>query len=420
MSRHEACEPPGGPGRAQQRRMETQVLIIGAGPAGSSAARALRSAGIEVVLADRCEFPRDKVCGDALIPDSLEALEHLGLRAATEAAGRVLRTIRIYAPNGRHVELHGDFVCLPRREFDALIQSAAVEAGAVFLPGHRAVAPLVMDGVIAGARLQRVQDRTQTEVRAQITLLATGAAVGALRAFGVCERVEPSAIALRTYYRVPQSIVEDLEFLSISYDRSICPGYGWIFPGPEGVFNLGVGFFCDSRGAASLNARALWSSFARNFEPAARIAGEGEQLAPLRGAPLRTAMTGARLHRPGLLVLGEAAGLTYSFSGEGIGKAMASGLLAAEILSARLPPAGPAAADIGPIYERQLRSRYGDRFRAYRIAQDWLARPAICNLIAERAGSSERIRRYLESMLTEKTDPGLIFSVAGLMRLLWA
>lgn len=398
--------------------MKTQALVIGAGPAGCAAALTLRRAGVEVVLADRSDFPRGKVCGDALLPDSLAALERLGLKDSVAAAGRGCRTLHIHAPDGTRVALRSEFVCLPRRSFDALLHKAAVSAGASFLPMFRALGPLMSGNTVAGARFRPAGSGSDLEVRADMTLLATGASSAVLAAFGVCLRRRASALAMRAYYRVPEHLAQEMDHLCISYGRAIRPGYGWIFPGPDNVFNMGVGIFQDGdRRPSAASPRPLWPVFTRSFSPARRIVEEGERIGPLQGAPLRTGLSGARLHRPGLVVIGEAAGLTYSFSGEGIGKAMESGILAGEILARHLAGRGGEPSEPGLLYEKTMRARYGERFRAYRIAQDWLYWPRVCNLVARRANSDPRVRRLLEGMLTEATEPRAVLSVTGLISL---
>src|SRR5690242_308909 len=96
------------------------ALVLGAGPAGSAAAWALARAGLDVVLVDQHSFPRDKVCGDALIPDALGAIQAMGLRSVVDAEAAHLPELRVYAPNGTFISLTGDFCCMPRARFDAL------------------------------------------------------------------------------------------------------------------------------------------------------------------------------------------------------------------------------------------------------------------------------------------------------------
>ncbi len=90
------------------RSMKTQVLVVGAGPAGAAAAAILAPSGGAVVLAGQYRFPRDKVCGDALIPDALRALDRLGLRHQICAQARLVRSMRLYAPDGAYASVAGD------------------------------------------------------------------------------------------------------------------------------------------------------------------------------------------------------------------------------------------------------------------------------------------------------------------------
>lgn len=123
--------------------------------------------------------------------------------------------------------------------------------------------------------------------------------------------------------------------------------------------------------------------------------------------------------RPGLLVVGEAAGLTYSLSGEGIGKAMESGLLAAEIIGRGWPDARVDPHAAAREYETRLVAAFAGRFRGYEAAQRWLAYPAVANFLAWRGRSGTYVRRQLEGLLAETTDPAEPFSIGGLFRALW-
>lgn len=396
------------------------VLIVGAGPAGSSAAITLARVGCDVVLIDRYEFPRDKVCGDALIPDSLAAIQKLNLGGKVAAQSLIVKELRIFSPNGTQVTLQSQLASQPRESFDALLQAQAVEAGAKFLAPHKVLGPLEDAGSVSGARFAHATSGTALEVQARITLLATGAASGPLKAFGVCTEETPSAMAARAYFRVPEDLSRRCQHLVISYDAAICPGYGWIFPGPRSVFNVGVGVFRDAYPEGRMpNLRQIWATFLTAFEPAAAIAAHGTQVTPLKGAPLRTAMRGSQRHRPGLLVLGEAAGLTFSFSGEGIGKAMESGIIAAELVAEHLADKSRDRQRLGSVYETALEIRFSSIFRGYKRVQDWLSRPAACNFLAWRANRSKFVVEQLEGILSESVDPRELFSLGGLLRSLY-
>lgn len=237
--------------------------------------------------------------------------------------------------------LDAQIACLPRRRLDDLMRVAAVDGGAMFLAPYALVRAIEADGGIVGAVFHSVATREELSITARFTLLATGAAARPLELFGVCERQAASAIAARIYVQAPDTLGRRYPDLCISYDQDICPGYGWIFPLPDRRYNIGVGYFNDARTRPpTTNLRELLARFIEGFAPARALVAGSMQLTDVRGAPLRTALGGSALGRPGLLVIGEAAGLTYSFTGEGIGKAIESGILAGEIVSQALTDAG--------------------------------------------------------------------------------
>ncbi|HEX6137219.1 MAG TPA: geranylgeranyl reductase family protein [Casimicrobiaceae bacterium] len=398
------------------RQISTEILVIGAGPAGAAAAATLACRGREVVLVDRSEFPRDKVCGDALIPDALHALEALGLQSRVLAESRQVPAIRVYAPNGVHVSVDVDAQCVPRRRFDDIVREAAVASGAAFLAPYELSGALDDSGRVGGARFADRRTGDALTVSAAFTVLATGAAAKPLETFAVCERRSPSAVAARIYVRVPRELSEVTRHCSISYDRHICPGYGWIFPGPSHVFNVGVAYFTDSRRPPpTANLRELLTRFLTTFAPARELMAVSQPLTDVRGAPLRTALAGAALSRPGLLVIGEACGLTYSFTGEGIGKAIESGIIAGELLAG-----GSARSRQGVAgeYASAIRARFAPRFRAYKLAQEWLAHPALHDFLAWRGNAGTYVAEQMRELLLESGDPRALFSVPGLLKAL--
>jgi menaquinone-9 beta-reductase len=399
--------------------VDTDVLVVGAGPAGSAAARVLAGAGIRVLLVDRYQFPRDKVCGDALIPDSLQALVTLGLRDRVDRCAHFVRGIRIHAPDGGFVSLRGECAALPRATLDEILRQGAIESGAEFLPFLKATHPLETDGAVRGARFRDLGTGASVEIRARSTILATGAAGDVLSRFGVSPQPRPSAMAARLYVRVSPSVSRAHDYFSISYPAAICPGYGWMFPVPGGIFNVGIGHLSDaSRRPAQRNLRVLLRDFVSSFPPAAEVMASGEILTPLKGAPLRTGLRGSRLARPGLLVAGEAAGLTYSFTGEGIGKALQSGMAAAHAIldaSGSSDARGRAAAQA---YANRIRADFGERFAAYRRLERLLSYPRIVNLLIRRANAGRYVRAQLEALVNETGQPDGLLSVTGALRAL--
>jgi geranylgeranyl reductase family protein len=395
------------------------VLVVGAGPAGSAAAITLARAGLDVVLVDQHSFPRDKVCGDGLIPDAHNALRKLGVLDEVLAQARSASHVGCIGPRGGRVDVPGTLAVLPRKELDHILCRAAVAAGARMFAPVRFASALEEDGRVVGARL--AAGDANHELRASWVLLATGAVPQALLAAGMSQRQTPSGVALRGYVK-NDAMVGRIDKLEIIWHRAVSPGYGWIFPCRDGVFNIGVGI-ADSHDAQrngklakrEINLRQVFDDFVRVYAPARELLDAGVWVSPLKGAPLRCTLEGARYSRPGLIVTGEAAGSTYSFSGEGIGKAMETGILAAEALLA-----GRARM----LDESQVRANYEagllalkPRFDLYARANKVNRHPWLADLLIWRAKKSERLLRRMSGVLNETSNPGHLVTVKGIVRL---
>jgi geranylgeranyl reductase family protein len=393
------------------------VLVVGAGPAGSATAIELAREGLDVVLVDQHAFPRDKVCGDALIPDSHAALQRLGVLPEVMARAQSVSHVGCVAPRGGRVDVPGRLAVLPRKVLDALLCEAAVLAGARMYAPLRFVEPLVEFDRVVGARL-RGRDAVR-DVRCRWVVLATGAVPQALISAGVCERQLPSGIALRGYVRNPR-MAGRIGTLDIVWHKALRPGYGWLFPCGEGLFNIGVGV-AQSHTArpgggtakrGDVNLRDLFDTFTALHAPARDLMADGEWEGELKGAPLRCSLTGAAFSRPGLLVTGEAAGSTYSFTGEGIGKALETGMLCAEAIIV----GGDDDAMTRSDYASRL-ARLKPRFDLYERANQVNAHPWLADLLVWRARKNPRIVERMAGVLEETSNPGNLVSLRGVARL---
>jgi menaquinone-9 beta-reductase len=399
---------------------QCDVLVVGAGPAGAACAQWLARAGVDVVLVDQHDFPRDKVCGDGLIPDAHHALERLGVYAEVMAEARQLPSLACVGPRGGRVEVPGRVAMLPRLVLDDIVCRAAVRAGARLHTPWRFEAPLMDGEQVVGARLKRGD--TTVDVSARWVVLATGALPQPLLAAGMCTRRAPSGIGLRAYVK-NDAMVERIRTLEVVWDKRTAPGYGWIFPAPDGRFNIGVGIgntsAADDTTTAKLkdvNLRQVFDSFCEFHEPARELMRTGTLEGGIKGAPLRFSLTGARPAKAGLLVTGEAAGSTYAFTGEGIGKALETGMLAAEALLA--VPGGVAPGDSPVVPARYVASLAAlkPRFDLYERANQINAHPWLADLVIWRARHSPRLLRKMSGVLEETSNPGNLISARGLLK----
>lgn len=397
------------------------VLVIGAGPAGSATALTLARAGVDVVLVDQQNFPREKVCGDGLIPDAHAALRRLGVFDEVMANAQRVAHVACIGPRGGRLEVAGALAVLPRRELDHILCRAAVAAGAKLVTPARFDAALEDKGRVVGARLQ--MGAATHEVQAQWVVLATGASPQALQATGMCTRRTPSGMALRGYVK-NGAMVGRIKALEVVWHPQLKPGYGWIFPAPGGTFNIGVGIApshvktADSRyEMRNVNLRDVFAAFTQRYAPARELMEGGQLVGELKGAPLRFSLEGAHWSRPGLLVTGEAAGSTYAFTGEGIGKAMETGSHAAEaLLAGRAQRLADAA--IRADYEQRL-TTLRPRFALYERANRVNKHPWLADLVVWSARRSPQRLKRMEGVLAETHIPSDVASVGGVLRLLF-
>ena len=390
-------------------QLQWEAAVVGAGPAGAMAALHLARRGRQVLLIDRARFPRDKACGDCLIADALDALNHVGLGDAVLSLGHRMNSTSVFSPAGIEFTIPGEYVTLNRRVLDALIAREAVAAGASFCQGEVVRAESETDG---GVRL-RIRG-CPSNVTARVLIVATGGSVGFARQLGLVTRLRPSAVGLRCYVRSRMA----LDHIVGVYYRPILPGYGWIFPLGEGMFNVGViVFFGYRRGGRTINIRDAFEQFIREFQLARRLLADGEMIAPPKGAMLRCGLAGSRLLGPGnVLAVGEAAGSTLPLLAEGVGKAMQTGQIAAEVVAEAL-----AADDLTRLqaYPARIERDLLPRYRGYKMAQRWLAVPWFNDFMSRRVACSRRLSAMLAGLIEGTCDPRQVFSTREVVRSLW-
>ena len=297
----------------------------------------------------------------------------------------------------------GEYLTLKRAALDHLLAAAAVRRGAVFASAKVAGVTPVPGGVeVAFERERRV-------FKARAAVLATGADVAIPEKLGMVEQRTASAFAMRCY--VSSSL--DLDRLVIAYDRSTLPGYAWIFPLGGGEFNVGCGAI-SKEGASPTNLKSVYESFLGSFPLARELMARAGGSTPLRGARLRCGLTGCSPIADGtVLAAGETIGCTFPYTGEGIGKAMETGLMAGESLAGAL-----ASGEREPLekFPARLQGELKPRYLGYEQAERWFASPWLNDFVVRRGDRSRFLKKTLPAVFAEREDPRTVFSTWGLVK----
>ncbi|WP_031079806.1 geranylgeranyl reductase family protein [Streptomyces sp. NRRL S-118] len=346
--------------------MDADVIVVGAGPAGATTAYWLARYGRRVLLLDEQEFPRHKTCGDAVGAPAVRLLGEMGVLHRLQKEHRDPLRIR-----GTRVRVHrrwrtftheaGDCgLTVPRIVLDDAVRAQAVSAGADMLPRTRAVRLLRDKDVVVGVEVS--QSGRGSQLLAPVVVVACGAASDALLP-------PPSGTgaatgrghAVRGYVSGLTGLTDMLEIhmpVTTPAGHGHPPAYGWVFPTGPSTANVGVGVLGAWPGG---DPGGLWDTFVRALRDTDPRCTHLRQDTAREAAPLRFDFVPERCTAPGVLVVGDAAGMVSPFTGHGIGPAMESGRLAATAIHSRLRPGLSAPPDLSG-YVRSLRNSYVGHF----------------------------------------------------------
>ena len=396
--------------------MQCDVVVVGAGPGGSTAAYWLARAGVDVLLVDKAHFPRSKPCGDGLTPRAVAMLERMGLTEVMAGQGRAFAGVHVFAPDGRCSAFSlpsGDDrrprrgLVIRRHELDDALRKQAVETGARFLPGFHALSPYYQRGQLAGLK-GRCGNRPLA-INTKLVILATGAIRTLAQALGLSSGDRPSGLALRAYFADVQGLDEHLE---IYLERELLPGYAWVFPTGKGMANVGVGIRLDGVTTAFGGCR-LRTAFDR-FVRSDRLAG-ARLLGRPQGFPLRTDFPSFPAFAAGVLVVGEAAGLVNPLTGEGIALALESGQLAAKVACEALR-SGDFSSDCLRRYDEVLRERYAGYFTSARELLVRLSHPQVLEAVIRHSLTDVRIGQALTTAILDEQPHRSIALLGSVLR----
>jgi geranylgeranyl reductase family protein len=392
--------------------MEFDVAIIGAGPAGCTTSLGLAGSGLSVALIDKSEIPCDKVCGDALSGTVMNVLKRLPGECFRDflALPGILPShgIRFFSPGGSFLDVPfrkeqekgpaPGYTCR-RKVFDGFLVSRLSGSGNIHIfPGCRVDRIAINDGGV-------VILSTDHSFRAKIVVGADGVHGITAKTFAGKHQKRYS-MGIRAYFRNVRDL-HPMNFIELHFLREFLPGYLWIFPMTEGIANVGLGVLRsrdkqkDESLAAQLH-RLLHEHPLLSYRFAGAVMTGKPEAHGIPPGPDPKPLSGNRF-----LLAGDAASLVDPFTGEGIGNAMVSGEIAAEVIKAAFREN-----DFSPgflcQYDEKITRRLFPELKTSARIQQLAGSPALFNFVVKKALRKEGIRNLLTEMyISEKARSGL-------------
>lgn len=383
------------------------AIIVGAGPAGSSAAIYCSKVGLNTLLLDKSIFPRDKICGDALSGKSVKILEELDLlQDLDKLNGAIVNRIIFGNPNHSECELHLNkslnkrhishgFV-IPRKIFDNYLFNKASDVSEVESGFN--VNDLIYDkNQVIGVKGKSASGE-EKKYYGNIVLGADGPYSIVSRKSGYYNSdMNYTAVGLRCYYENVDDLTDQIE---LHYVNETIPGYFWIFPAGNKKANIGVGLLKSKAKKKKHNLYQIMEQVidSKNFKHRFKNASALEKP---KGWNLPFGNTKRKNHGNGFLLLGDAAGLVDPFTGEGIGNAMESGKIAAEVIL-KAKKINNFSKQILSEYDKELWGYLGSELKTSTLLLKLAHYKVLLNFVIDRASRNKNIENMISGMLTNE------------------
>ena len=403
---------------------QADVIVVGAGPGGSTAAAYLAQAGVDVLLLEKTAFPREKVCGDGLTPRAVRQLIAMGIDV-DEPGWVKNQGLRIVGGGHRLEIAWPDLAEFPnfglvrtRLDFDDILARNALKLGARLRERTAVTGPVLdhVSGRIIGVTAKPVDDNgrkvgDEMTFRAPIVVAADGNSTRLSLAMGLRKRDNrPMGVAVRTYYTSPRHDDDWLESWLELWDGEpghshLLPGYGWIFGVGDGTANVGLGILNTSDAFQHVDYKHLLKSWL-DQTPEEWGFRDANMTSPVRGAVLPMGFNRKPHYADGMLLVGDAGGMVNPFNGEGIAYAMESGEMAAEAITQALSRTSPGSHERAlQGYVSSLDQRYGGYYTLGRLFVQAIGHPQVMRLATRYGLPRPTLMRFTLKLLANLTDP---------------
>jgi geranylgeranyl reductase family protein len=387
---------------------DADVIVVGAGPGGSSAAFHLARHGLRVLLLEKTEFPREKVCGDGLTPRAVKSLVKMGIDTTEDKGWLRNRGLRVIG-GGVRLELDWpELASFPdygltrtRLDFDQLLATAATDAGATLRMRTNVTGPIVdHTGRVVGVNAIG-PDKEPLEFRAPLVIASDGVSGRFALGLGIAKREDrPIGVAVRQYFR--SELRHDDEYLeswielrSRETPEKLLPGYGWIFGLGDGRVNVGLGVLNSSSAFGKTNYRNMLADWLAGTPEDWGLADPANADGAPQGAALPMGFNRVPHYTRGVMLVGDTGGMVNPFNGEGIAYAMESGELAAEIaVQALARQPGTARERALAHYPAELKARYGGYYRLGNTFVKLIGKPQIMQLATKHGMPHPTLMRF--------------------------
>ena len=404
---------------------DADVIVVGAGPAGSASAHYLAAAGLDVLILEKSTFPRDKVCGDGLTPRAVAELVRMGVPLPAEDGWMRNRGLRVVG--GGHtihlpwpdIQRYPDYgMAKARTGLDEALVRHAQRTGARLLEGVSVSGPILDERTdrVVGVRARAVDERgkrvdaPEMTFRARVVIGAGGVSAKMATSIGVAKRDDrPMGVAVRTYFQTPRHDDEwmesQLELWSGEPGKSdLLPGYGWIFPLGNGLANVGLGSVSSTAKATRLDYKSLLATWMRNAPAEWEFTPEN-QVGPVRSAALPMAFNRSPLYTRGLFLVGDAGGMISPFNGEGIAYALQAGRLAADAIAQAAARSSDAARERTlATYPDRMRRDLGGYFTLGRYFVRLIERPEVMRICTKYGLPRPHLMKIVLKLLSDSYD----------------